>query len=180
MFDRKISQSIEQTYTSLEKTLVDNNCKINSKDPPRYIQVTQGSLMGISPLSAKKVVSFSLFADGSKTKVQSSSWIASDWKNLTIYGNVLTAFVIGLFLWITHDMNNYIQTAKPGVWAWIAQIFESPNMDAAILVSNLIQILAVFLVLVVLIEILIVIYVYPRKNAFAQHILKKMASSKQN
>ncbi|MCW8802611.1 MAG: hypothetical protein OQK81_04565 [Candidatus Bathyarchaeota archaeon] len=176
MFERKISRTIEQTYYSLEKILVDGNCKINVKDPPSYVEVTQGSLMGVSPMSAKKVVSFSLSADGSTTKVQSSSQISSDWKNLTLYGNVITAFVIGVFLWITLDMNNYIQTAKPGFWAWIAQIFESPNMETAILVSNLIQALAVFLVFVVLIEILIVIYVYPRKNAFSQYALEKISN----
>lgn len=176
LFERKFSQSIEQTYSGLEKTLVDSNCKIIAKEPPHCIRVTQGSLFGVSPMSAKKVVSFDVCAEGSQTTVVSSTQIASDWKNLTLYGNVLTAFVIGVFLWITIDMNNYIQTTKLGFWAWVAKIFESSNMEAAILVSNLIQAIAVFLVLVVIIEILIVIYVYPRKNTFAQRILEKMTN----
>ena len=176
MFERKISQSVEQTYASLEKILVAHKCKINAREPPRYIQVTQGSLIGISPMTAKKVVSFSLSADGSQTKVESCSEIASDWKNLTLYGNVITALVIGVFQWITLDMNNYINSAKPGFWAWIAQIFETPSMEAAVLVSNLIQALALFLILVIIFEIIIVIYVYPRKNAFTQHVLEKISS----
>ena len=176
MFECKVPQSVQQTYSRLEKTLVDSNCKINAKEPPYCIRVTQGSLFGVSPMSAKKEVSFNLCGEGSQTRVVSSSQIASDWKNLTLYGNVITAFVIGVFLWITLDMNNYIQTAKPGFWAWIAQLFESPNMGEAILVSNLIQALAVFLVFVVLIEILIVIYVYPRKNAFSQYALEKISN----
>ena len=82
MFENKILQSIEQTYTRLEKILLDSNCKINAKEPPNYIRVTQGSLMGISPMSAKKVVSFNLSTEGSETKITSSSQIAADWKNL--------------------------------------------------------------------------------------------------
>ncbi len=132
--------------------------------------------MGVTPMSAKKVVSFSLSVDGSKTIVETCSQIASDWKNLTLYGNMITAFVIGVFFWITLDINSYVQTSKPVFWGWIAQIFQSPNMEAAVLVSNLIQALAAFLVLVIIIEILIVIYVYPRKNVFAQRILEKITN----
>ena len=83
--------------------------------------------MGISPMSAKKVVSFNLSTEGSETKITSSSQIAADWKNLTLYGSVITAFVIGIFVWITIDMNSYIETAKPGFWAWIAQIYGSQD-----------------------------------------------------
>ena len=127
-------------------------------------------------MSAKKVVSFSLSSEGSQTKVEASSQISSDWKNWTLYGNVISALVIALFVWITSDINNYIQTSKPGFWTWIAQLWDSPNMLEAIFVNNLIQAVTIFLAAVVIIEILIVIYVYPRKNTFSQHIIEKIAN----
>ena len=176
LFESKNPQSIEQTYTRLEKILLDSNCKINAKEPPNCIRVTQGSLMGISPMSAKKIVSFNLSTEGSETKITSSSQITADWKNLTLYGSVITAFVVGIFVWITIDMNSYIETAKPGFWAWIAQIYSSEDTVGAIFMINLIQALAVFLALVILIEILIVIYVYPRKNAFSRQVLEKITN----
>jgi len=124
-------------------------------------------------MSAKKVVSFNLSTEGSETKIASSSQIASDWKNLTLYGSVITAFVIGIFVWITIDMNSYIETARPGFWAWLAQIYGSHDPWRAIFMISVIQALAIFLALVIVIEVLIVIYVYPRKNIFSRQVLKK-------
>jgi len=176
LFESKIRQSIEQTYTRLEKILLDSNCKINVKKPPNCIRVTQGSLMGISPMSAKKVVSFNLSTEGFETKIAGSSQIAADWKNLTIYGNVITAFVIGIFVWITIDMTSYLETAKPGFWAWIAQMYGSHDVLGAGFLINLIQGLSIVLVLVIFIEIVIVIYVYPRKEAFSRQVLEKISN----
>ena len=174
--ERKTSQSIEQAYTRLKKILLDSKCKINAEEPPKYIRVTQGSLMGIFPMNAKKVVSFNLSTNGSETKIASSSQIAADWKNLTLYGSVITAFLIGIFVWITIDMKSYIETARPGFWAWLAQIYGPNDIWRANFMINVIQALAIFLVLVIVIEILIVIYVYPRKNAFSGQILEKITN----
>ena len=132
--------------------------------------------MGISPMSAKKVVSFNLSTEGSETKIASSSQIAADWKNLTLYGSVITAFIIGIFVWITIDMKSYIETARPGFWAWLAQIYGPNDTWRANFMINVIQALAIFLVLVIVIEILIVIYVYSRKNVFSWQILEKMSN----
>jgi len=95
-------------------------------------------------------------------------------ENLTLYGNIITVFVIALFLWITIDLNNYLKTANPGTWTWIAKITTSQNNLATILTINLMQALTIFLTLVIIFEILTVIYVYPRKNNFSQKITQKL------
>jgi hypothetical protein len=172
--ERKTSQSIEQAYTRLKEILLESNCKINAEEPPNYIRVTQGSLMGILPMNAKKVVSFNLSKEGLETKIASSSQIAADWKNLTLYGSVITAFLIWIFVWITIDLKSYIETARPGFWAWLAQIYGPNDTWRTNFMISLIQALAIFLVLVIVIEILIVIYVYPRKNTFSRQILEKI------
>lgn len=130
--------------------------------------------MGILPMSAKKVVTFNLFTDGSETKIASSSQIDSDWKKLTLYGNVITAFVIGIFVWMTLDLKSYIETANSNFWAWLAQLYDSYDAWGAFFIISVIQALAMFLALVIVIEILIVIYVYPRKNVFSQQVLEKI------
>ena len=174
MFESTTSQPIEQAYIRLKKILLDSNCKLIAEKPPNYICVTQGSLRGILPMSAKKVVSFYLSSEGSGTKIASSSQISADWKNLTLYGSVLAAVLIGFFMWITIDMNSYIETARPVFWAWLAQMYGAYDSWGATFMIRLIQSLAIFLALTIVFEILVVIYVYPRKNAFSRQVLEKI------
>ena len=178
MVESTTSPPIEQTYTRLKKILLDNKCKLIAEKPPTYICVTQGSLTGILPMSAKKVVSFNLSSEGSVTKIESSSQIAADWKNLTLYGSILAAVLIGVFMWIAIDMNIYIETGKPVVWAWLAQMYGSYDPWGAIFMISLIQALAIFLALTIVFEILIVIYVYPRKNAFSLQVIEKITKNR--
>ena len=165
---------IDQAFQGLKKILLGSNCKIISEKPHTYICVTHGSLRGILPLSAKKVVSFFLTSDGKGTKISSSSQISDDWKNLTLYGSLIVAALIGIFTWISIDMNSYIETSSPSFWAWLAQIYGPQGSWGAIFLIGLIQALAIFLVFTIFFEILIVIYVYPRKNAFSRQVLEKI------
>ena len=170
---------IEQTYIALKKIILDSNCKITSEKPPKHICVTQGSLRGIFPMSAKKIVSFYLSSEGSGTKIESSSQISADWKNLTLYGSIIAAVLMGIFSWITIDMNSYFETAKPVFWAWLAQIYGSHDSWGAMFIIRLIQILAIFLAITIVYEIIVVIYVYPRKDIFSRQVLEKIAKNKQ-
>ena len=174
LFECITSKHIEQAYSRLKKILLDNNCKINAEESPNYIRVTQGSIMGIQPKSAKKIISFYLSNDNSGTKIESSSKIATDWKNLTLYGSVLAAVLIGIFMWIAIDMNKYIETDKTSFWAWLAQIYGTHDSWGALLMIRVTQALSIFLALTIVFEILIVIYVYQRKNAFSRQVLEKM------
>ena len=176
LFESTTSQPIEQVYTKLKKILLESKCKITAQESPKYIQATQGSIMGILPTSAKKVVSFHLSSEGSETKISGSSQISKDWKNLTLYGSIITAIVIGIFVWIAIDMTNYIEKATPSFWSWLAQIYLPHDPLMATLMVNLIQTLAIFLTLTIVFEILIVIYVYPRKNNFSCQLLEKIAN----
>lgn len=132
--------------------------------------------MGILPISAKKIVSFYLSREGSGTKIASSSKIATDWKNLTLYGSIVAAILIGVFMWIASDMNNYIKTARSGFWVWLVQLYDTHDPWGAIFMINIIQALTVFLAIMILFEIVIVIYVYPRKNAFSKRVLEKISN----
>jgi hypothetical protein len=165
---------IDQAFKGLKKILLGSNYTIISEKTHTYICVTQGSLRGILPLSAKKVVSFFLTSDRKGTKISSSSQISDDWKNLALYGSIITVALIGIFSWITIDMNSYIETARPNFWAWLVQIYGPQGSWGAIFLIELIQSLAIFLVFTILFEILIVIYVYPRKNAFSRQVLEKI------
>ncbi|MBT8172208.1 hypothetical protein KJN74_05000, partial [Candidatus Bathyarchaeota archaeon] len=58
-------------------------------------------------------------------------------------------------------------------WAWLVQIYGSVDSWGPLFMINVIQVLVVFLLFTIMFEILVVIYVYPRKNAFSQEILNK-------
>jgi hypothetical protein len=142
-------------------------------------------LTGISPASAKKVVVFYLSSEGSGTKISSASKISAGWKNLAVYGSIVASVLIGILLWIASDMSGYIESARLGYWAWVAQMYVPYNSWMAVFIVSVIQALAVVLVVTIVIEGIVVIYVYQRKNVFSQQILKtvrlntKFTSTKQ-
>jgi len=174
MLESTTSCPIEQTYIILKKILLNSNCKIISENPSQHICVSQGSLRGILPMSAKKVVTFNLFNKGSGTKLETFSRISTDWKNLTLLGSIITAILMGIFIWILIDMNSYFETARPVFWAWLAQMYGSYDSGGAMFIIRLIQSLTIFLVFTIVFEIIIVIYVYPRKDAFSRQVLEKI------
>ena len=178
MSERSLPLPIEQAYTQLKNVLHKNKCQIIEEKPPQYISVKQGSLNGILPKSAKKTVKYYLSPEGTGTKITSSTKIASDWTNLTVCGNILAAVLAGVFLWIAADMENYMLTAKPSFWTWLARAHGNPDLQYIIFMVNLTRAIAIFLVLTIAVEILVVIYVYPRKNAFAQETLQALSTAR--
>lgn len=160
----------------LKKILFERNCRPVAEERPKHICVVQGSLSGILPLSAKKLVYFHLTSEGLGTKIASSSQISSDWKNLTLYGNMVAALVAAIFVWIATDMSIFLESGRIGFWTWLAQIYGAHNPWGAFFMIKVIQALAIVLTATILIEILIVVYVYPRKNAFSKQVLKELAT----
>ena len=56
MLEREVNLKIEEVYPKLKDALVEKDCKVISEEPPRQICVKQGSLWGIVPQTAKKIV----------------------------------------------------------------------------------------------------------------------------
>ncbi|MCL4410174.1 MAG: hypothetical protein M1356_07685, partial [Gammaproteobacteria bacterium] len=102
--------------------------------------------------------------------------IASDWTYMTLVGNVVAAVLAGIFLWIASDVRNYLETAQAGFWGWLAQAYGYPDRSATTTLVNLTLGLAVFLVAAIVVEIVIVVYVYPRKEEFAAKMLLELQS----
>ena len=165
---------VDQAFNELKNILLKEKCKIITEDPPKYILVKQGSLNGVLPKSAKKIIKFYLSSEGTGTKITSSTEIASDWTNMTLFGNMLAAVLAGIFFWIASDMQNFLETAKASYWSWLAQGYGYPDLSNTLFMINVTRALAVFLVVAIIAEILIVVYVYPRKNAFAEITLTKL------
>jgi hypothetical protein len=170
--ERTVSLKIEEAYTNLKAILLENGCKVLSEKPPSQIYVKQGSLWGITPKTAKKTLNINLEPIDSGTRVTYSSKLASDWKNITVVGCILGAILVGICLWIASDLSVFMVTAEPSFWSWI--LGNAVDLQAGQVIVNLSWGLAVFLVVIILLEIAIVVSVHSKIDAFAQEALSSI------
>lgn len=174
--EKVVGLEIEQAYTELKALLLKEGGKIVAEESPVHISVKQGSLWGIFPRSAKKVVRCRLFPQGSGTRIACSSSLASDWKNLAIIGSVLSAILALLCWWISVDLAAYTITQKPSYWSWIATVNGYSNFQVAQAFVDLTRMFAVFLAFIIVLEVAIAVYAHFRINEFAEEILGSLNS----
>jgi hypothetical protein len=168
LFSRTFNLEIEKAYADLKDSFVQKGCKILSEDAPKSLVVKQGSIWGMSPVTAKKTVDMSFSAVDSGTQVTSSSSLSADWKNLTIVGCALAAVLVGLCLWMTLDLTVFMHTGRASFWSWLASVNGNVDIQAAQTLVNLTKALAVFLSVIIIIEAVVVAYTYKGIDRFAQ------------
>ena len=174
LVERIVSLEIEKAYAELKAILLEKNCRIMEEEVPVRITVRQGSLWGISPVSARKNADYRLVSVEGGTRVTCSSSLASDWKNLTIIGCVLSVVVVALCLWMATDLDALVATQQQGYWSWIATVDGYVDVQTAELFAGLTRILAVFLAIILAAEIAIVVYVKSKINTFAEETLNAL------
>jgi hypothetical protein len=175
MLERTVGLEIEKAYAELKALLLKKGCRIIAEEPPTLIRVKQGSLWGISPRSAKKTVSYRLSPHDSGTRIASSSSLSADWKYLTIIGSALSLVVVFLCLWISTDLDAFMITQEPSYWSWIATVNGYIDSQAGKMLVGLTRTLAVFLAIIIAIEVVIAVYAHFRINAFAEETLNSLA-----
>jgi len=171
---RNFSTEVKRTYSELKRILLDKGCKIISEESPTHIVVSHGSLRGVSPRSAKKVVDFRISPHNSGARIVSQSSVSSDWANLTLWGNVAAAVLAAIFWWIASDITNLLVDGTSGYWTWLAGAFGYPNIQYAFFMVNLTKALSVVLLVVIILEILDVFIVYRRISIFAETTLDEL------
>ena len=174
LVERIVSLEIEKAYAELKAILLEKNCRIMEEEALVHISVRQGSLWGISPVSARKNADYRLVSVEGGTRVTCSSSLASDWKNLTIIGCVLSVVVVALCLWMATDLDALVVTQQQGYWSWIATVDGYVDVQTAELFAGLTRILAVFLAIILAAEIAIVVYVKSKINTFAEETLNAL------
>ncbi len=175
MAERTVGLEIEEAYADLRAVLVKKGCKVLSEETPRQILVKQGSLWGMSPRTAKKTVNIDLASVDSGTRVTCSSKLASDWKNITAVGCALAFVLVGVCLWMATDLGAFMVTHEPSFWSWLVTIEPNVDLQAGQAFVNLTWGLAVFLSVVILLEIAIVVYVHSKIDIFAEETLKQLS-----
>jgi hypothetical protein len=171
---RNFSTEVKSTYSELKEILLDKGCKIISEEPPMHIVVSHGSLRGVSPRNAKKVVDYRISPHNSGARIYCQSSVSADWANLTLWGNVAAAVVAAIFWWIASDITNLLVDGKYGYWTWLAGAFGYPNIQYAFFMVNITKALSVVLLVAIILEVLDVLIVYRRISTFAEMTLDEL------
>jgi len=161
----------EKAYAKLKAILLENGCSVIAEEPSTFLKVRQGSLWGISPRAAKKVISCRFVPVDSGTRVTLSSRLASDWKNLTIVGSVLAVIVASVCWWISLDLEGFITTHQATYWSWLATSNGYISYEFAQAFADMSRWLAIFLVVVVILEAVIFVYASKKIDLFAKYCL---------
>jgi hypothetical protein len=169
-----VGLEIGKAYAELKALLLRKGGKILAEESPTLITVKQGSLWGVSPRTAKKVMTYQLAPVDSGTRITCSSALASDWKNLTMIGTALAVLVASLCWWIASDLDAFVTTQQPSYWSWLVTVDGYVDFQTAQLLAGLTRVLAVFLAIIIAAEVVIAVYAYFRINAFAEEKLSTM------
>jgi hypothetical protein len=174
LLERNVDLEIRKAYENLKAALLQKGCKVIAEEPPTFISVRQGSLWGISPRTAKKVVNCRFSSGDSGTRIVVSSSLSSDWKNLTVIGSALSLIVASLCWWIAADLAGFAESQQPSYWSWIIANGGYTNLGLAQAFVGLTRGLAIFLAVVVLLEVIIYVYVKSRIDEFAEEALRPL------
>jgi hypothetical protein len=169
-----VSTEVGSTYSKLKDILLGKDCEIVSEEPPTHILVRHGSLRGVSPRNAKKLVDYRICPHNSGSRIVSHSSISSDWANLTLWGNVAAIVVAAIFWWIATDVTILLVDGKSGYWTWLAGAFGYPNVQFAFFMVNITKALSVILVVTIILEILDTFIVCRKINTFAWETLDEL------
>jgi hypothetical protein len=175
LLEKNVDLEINAAYAKLKAILLKQGCKIAAEEPPTSVSVVQGSLWGMTPRTAKKQVGYRLFPHNSGTRITASSSLASDWKNLTIIGSALAVVLAALCGWIAVDLEAFMATQKPSSWSWVATVDGYADLQVAQMLANLGKVLAAFLAVIIVLEVVIALYAHFRIESFAEETLGSLS-----
>ena len=174
LVERTIGLKIEKSFAELKALLLKKDCIFVAEEAPRLISVRHGSLWGVSPLTAKKLLKYRLSSVDSGTRITCSSSLASDWKNLTIFGSLLGIVVAFMFMWIAIDLNFHLTTQQQSWLSWIVTVNGLTAVQMAQTFADLLRIFAVLLLIILVAEMIVVVNVHFKINAFADESLNAL------
>jgi hypothetical protein len=169
--EQTVNMPIADAYADLKGHFEEKGCKVISETPPSSLVVKQGSLWGVLPKSAKKVVTCSLSQTGTETKISCNSRLSKDWVNLTIIGTALSVALVGFCLWMSIDLTAFLETGRYSTWSWVASVGSYVDYDLGESFVSLTRMLAVFLSAIIAAEVVIVFYARSRIDTFAKEVL---------
>jgi len=90
---------------------------------------------------------------------------------LGIIGCVFSVLLATICWWISVDLKALLVAHSASVWSWIVTVNGYIDFEIAQVLVSLTQSLAVFLVIVTVLEVAVVLYVYSMEDSFAEDTL---------
>lgn len=174
MVEHVVNLEIAEAYSRLRTLLLRKGCKIIAEEPLIAVSVQQGSLWGVSPKTAKKIMHYRLSPANSETGISYSSALSSDWKNLTLIGSLFAVILTAFCWWISADLEEFLAAQGHSYWSWIALVNGYVDYQALRAFRDLAWMLAVFLMVVIAVEAVIAAYVRLRLDAVAEENLRAL------
>jgi hypothetical protein len=174
LLQRTVNLKIEEAHSKIKAAFVEKGCRVLSEESPKQICFRQGSLWGVLPKTAKKIVKVRLQPIDEGAKLTCSSRLASEWKNITLIGCALALALVGLCVWMATDLNTVLATNQSSFWSWLVMI--GSNVDSTATAQTFINLtwgLAIFLSAIIFLEGAIVIYVHSKIDDFAEDVLNQ-------
>lgn len=172
--EKIIKMDINQTFLKIKDQLGEKGCKIISEESPRQIVARQGSLWGLTPKSAQKILTFNFEGNDSGTRVTVKSKLGAGWKNLTIIGSALSAIVVGFCFWIALDLNGFLISRQTSYWSWLISEGSVVSTQIGQSLVNLMLVLAVSLTAIIVAEIVVAWYAHRKIGSFALRLLEAL------
>jgi hypothetical protein len=165
--------SAEWAYEELKKILLANKCRIISEDPPRSITVEHGSLWASRTRDVKKRVNFILIPMGSKTKIVAYTSLTEGYVALSVF--VLALLFIMLLIYVIQLIN--VETLL-NTWGWLIDLLYGSGLTRNIRdYLNIARIIAIFGVIVLVLLIISFVYMYTRREAFAEEVIRSLLNT---
>jgi len=174
VLEQIINTEINNAYIDLKAVFTQDGCKIISEQAPKQLLVKQGSLWGMTPTGAKKTITLNLASVDTGTQVKYTSKVSSDWQNITLVGCALAAVLAVVCSWMALDLNAFMTSGRVSFWSWLATVNGMPDLQVGQSFVNLTMSLAVFLSVIIILEVFDVIYVRVRIDSFVKRALKKL------
>jgi len=166
-----VNLEVERAYVEFKAHLAKEKGRIVAEEPPTSICFEQGSIWGLTPRTAKKRMSYNFFSQDSETRIVASTSLGPDWKNLGIVGCLFSVLLATICWWISVDLKALLVAHSASVWSWIVTVNGYIDFEIAQVLVSLTQSLAVFLVIVTVLEVAVVLYVYSMEDSFAEDTL---------
>jgi hypothetical protein len=170
--EQTVKIPLADAYADLKTHFEQEGCKILFETVPTEIVVKQGSLWGIMPRSAKKIVSCTLTQTESGTKISCKSKLSRDWTYITVIGIILSAVIVGVCLWMSLDLTYFLDTSLTTTWSWIASVGGNIYYELGESFIGLTRMLAGFLTAIILAEVAILLFARSRIDTFIKEIVK--------
>lgn len=175
MLERTVNLKVEEAATKLKAVFAEKGCRVISEMPPSQISFKQGSLWGIAPQTAKKIITLNLESTDGGTRLKCSCKLSSDWKNITLIGCVFALVLAGTCAWMATDLTAALSTHQNTYWSWLVSTGGNVDSAAAQSFIKLTWGLAAFLSVIILLEGAIVVYVRFKIDVFSKEILNRLS-----